>query len=65
MAPAITAAYLILSFATVVRVLGPLWLPQFYVAVLVTAGLAWCVAFGMYAWTYWPILTRPRVGSDS
>ena len=63
-APAITAAYLILSFATVVRVLGPLWLPQFYVAVLVTAGLAWCVAFGMYAWTYWPILTRPRVGSD-
>ena len=63
-APAITAAYLILSFATVVRVLGPLWLPQFYVAVLVTAGLAWCVAFGMYAWTYWPILTQPRVGSD-
>lgn len=62
--PAITAAYLMISLAAVVRVLGPIWLPEFYNVVLLTAGAAWCVAFGVFSWVYWPVLTRPRVGAD-
>ncbi len=31
------------------------------VAVL-TAGTGWCVAFAVFTWVYWPILTRPRIG---
>jgi uncharacterized protein involved in response to NO len=64
-APSIVAAYVLVSFATVVRVGGPLWLPAYYNAAVLTAGIAWCVAFALFAWVYWPILTRPRIrGAD-
>jgi len=58
-APAITVAYLMLSLATMVRVGGPLWLPEFYHAAIAAAGIGWCVAFALFTWVYWPILTGP------
>ncbi len=63
-APAITFAYLALSAAAVIRVGGPLWLPEYYNAALLAAGLSWCVAFAVFSWVYWPILTRPRLGQE-
>ncbi len=63
-APAITFAYLAVSAAAVIRVVGPLWLPEFYNAALLAAGLSWCVAFAVFSWVYWPILTGPRVGQE-
>ncbi len=63
-APAITFAYLALSAAAVIRVGAPLWLPEFYNAAMLAAGLSWCVAFAVFSWVYWPILTRPRVGQE-
>ncbi len=62
--PAITFAYLAVSAAAVIRVGGPLWLPEYYNAVLLSAGVSWCVAFAVFSWVYWPILTRPRVGQE-
>ena len=47
-----------------IRVGGPLWLPEYYNAVLLSAGVSWCVAFAVFSWVYWPILTRPRVGQE-
>lgn len=63
-AGSVTAAYLVLSLATVIRVAGPLWLPEYYNVAVLTAGTGWCVAFAVFTWVYWPILTRPRIGGE-
>jgi len=62
--PAITAAYLAISTAMVIRVGGPVLLPDYDHAALLAAGLSWCAAFALFSWVYWPILTRPRPGQD-
>ncbi|MDA1091097.1 MAG: NnrS family protein [Proteobacteria bacterium] len=62
--PAITFAYLAVSAAAVIRVGGPLLLPDYYTAVMVGAGVSWCAAFAVFSWVYWPILTRPRLGQE-
>ncbi len=63
-APAITFAYLLLSAAAVVRVGGPMWMDEFRQAAMVTAGAGWCVAFAVFTWVYWPILTGPRIDEN-
>ncbi len=62
--PAITLAYLAVSAAVVIRVGGPLLLPEYYNAVMLGAGLSWCVAFALFTRVYWPILTGPRVNEN-
>ena len=64
-APEIAAAYLLLSLAALIRVVGPFALPQFYNAVLLAAGVSWCVVFAIFSWVYSPILTTPRLGGGS
>jgi uncharacterized protein involved in response to NO len=43
-----------------VRVLVPLLVRQYYLAAVVTAGLLWVAAFGLFVFRFWPILSRPR-----
>jgi uncharacterized protein involved in response to NO len=55
------ASYGLVLLAGVVRVLLPLVLPSLYrEAVIVSAGL-WSAGFGLFAWRYWPVLSRSRV----
>lgn len=58
---AITAAYLLLTLAVVVRVFGMLLWPQNYLLVLTIAGASWSACFLIYAIVYTPILVRPRI----
>jgi uncharacterized protein involved in response to NO len=58
--PAVTAAYLALLTAVVVRVFGPAWLPFAYTITVALAGALWMTAFLLYAWVYTPVLVRPR-----
>jgi uncharacterized protein involved in response to NO len=60
-APTITAAYLLLTLAVVVRVFGGAVWPQHYVAVVDISGAAWAIAFALYLFVYAPILVGPRV----
>ena len=62
---AIVAAYVLVTIAAVVRVVGPLLAPQHYAAILGAAGLAWVAAFTLFAIAYAPILTTPRVHMKS
>ncbi|MBS0454153.1 MAG: NnrS family protein [Proteobacteria bacterium] len=56
-----TTAYVLVLLAAVVRVGLPLLAPgQILHAILVSAAL-WSAGFGLYAWRYWPVLTRPRI----
>ncbi len=55
---AIVIAYLLVSLATVIRIAGP---AQLYEESMLISGAAWIAAFLIFAVTYWPILTRPRI----
>jgi uncharacterized protein involved in response to NO len=56
-----TISFALVLLAAVVRVLPPLLMPaSTLIAVLGSAAL-WSAAFGLYAWRYAPVLTRPRL----
>jgi uncharacterized protein involved in response to NO len=56
----IALAYAVLTAAVVVRVLSPLAGSAYLVMIDVSA-LGWMLAFAIFSFHYWPILTRPRV----
>jgi uncharacterized protein involved in response to NO len=56
----IVIAYVILSVAVIVRVLGPL-IPGVYVEMIDLSAAGWIATFALFAVVYWPILTRARV----
>ena len=52
-------AYVVLTLAIVARLLGPLIGAQYMRSVEIAA-VGWIVAFAIFIWVYWPILTQPR-----
>jgi uncharacterized protein involved in response to NO len=60
-APLVVGAYWLVTLAAALRVAGSLAGAQLYAGFLVSAGLAWIAAFGIFALVYAPILTTPRV----
>jgi uncharacterized protein involved in response to NO len=59
--PAIVTAYVLISLAALVRVVGPLAAPQLTLPLLATSGLLWMAAFALFLVSYAPILLRPRI----
>jgi uncharacterized protein involved in response to NO len=57
---AIGAAYLLLTFAALLRVFGIALFPENYLLTLTVAGTAWMFAFGTFLVAYAPILWWPR-----
>jgi uncharacterized protein involved in response to NO len=55
------AMFALIQAAALVRVLGAMVAPAHYLASIQASGLLWSAAFGLYASTYWPVLTKPRV----
>jgi uncharacterized protein involved in response to NO len=58
--PAIVLAYVLLTAATLVRVLGPGSSILSYTQVITIAALLWTGAFALFLCVYGPILLRPR-----
>jgi uncharacterized protein involved in response to NO len=58
-APATVGAYGLLSLAALARVAAPL-LPGAFVGLTLAGGVAWTLAWLVYAIVYWPVCTRPR-----
>lgn len=54
-------AYWILMIAVIVRVLGPLSGTR-YIQMIDLSATAWVLAFALFTWVHWPILSRPRSG---
>lgn len=61
----VAPALLLLVLATVVRVAVPLLIPQYHAAAVAGAQLAWCLAFGLFLWSYFSILTTPRIDQSA
>ena len=58
---AVVAAYWILLLAILIRVLGPLTGAN-YLLIVDLSAIGWIVAFAIFTWVYWPILSRPKPG---
>lgn len=56
------ATYVVLMLSVVVRVLSP-WNMENYLTILNFAAAGWCLAFAIFLWVYWPVLTQPSVKS--
>jgi uncharacterized protein involved in response to NO len=54
-------AFALVQAAALIRVFGGIALPSLYLDTVVASGLCWSAAFALYAFRYWPILTRPRL----
>lgn len=55
------ACYLLVALAALVRVLlGGVWPAAYTAGLLLSAGL-WSAGMGLYAWRYWPVLSRARL----
>ena len=59
-ARATVAAYSVLMVAVLIRVLGPLT-GKSYLSMIDLSAAGWMLAFAIFVWVYWPILTRQRV----
>ncbi|MGD8477263.1 MAG: NnrS family protein [Burkholderiales bacterium] len=53
--------YAAIQLAAIMRVFLPLAFPSLYLQAIIGSGVLWSLAFGVYTFSYWPILTRPRV----
>jgi uncharacterized protein involved in response to NO len=58
---AIAAAYLLLTFAALLRTFGAALFPTRYLLTLTVSALAWMTCFGIFLAVYAPIFWRPRV----
>jgi uncharacterized protein involved in response to NO len=59
--PVETACYVLVQLAAATRVFLPLAVPALYLAAIEASAALWSLAFLLYAFRYWPILSRPRV----
>jgi uncharacterized protein involved in response to NO len=55
------AAFVLVQLAAIGRVGAGFIRPEFYQAAVVGSGMLWSLAFVVFLFRYWPILTRPRV----
>ncbi len=58
-ARATVLAYWIFMLAVIIRVFGPLTGFD-YLMIMDLSALGWMLAFTIFCWVYWPILSRPR-----
>lgn len=57
----LTAAFVLVNLAAVVRVFAPMLWPQAYLDILLLSGGFWSAAFLVFLAGFWPVLTRPRI----
>lgn len=57
--PLIVAAYVLVSLGALLRVVAPV-VPDAQMALTHAGGSFWALAWGLFVWVYFPILTRPR-----
>jgi uncharacterized protein involved in response to NO len=55
------ACYVLVLTAGLVRVAGPVALPQWTMASILLSAVLWSAGYGLYAACYWPVLTRARI----
>ena len=55
------SAFILLQLAAIVRVFASSIATGVYREAMIVSGIFWTVAFAVFLYRYWPILTRPRI----
>lgn len=55
----IVVAYVLISVSAILRVSGAVFLVDYYTSLMMAAALIWTIAFTLFVWVFWPILTTP------
>lgn len=55
-----TVIFVFITLGAIIRVVGPILVPQFYLLEIAISALFWSLAFLLFFAAYWKILTRPR-----
>lgn len=55
-----TFIFIFITLGALVRVFGPIVMPQLYLLEIAISAIFWSLAFGLFFVSYWKILTRPR-----
>jgi len=55
------SAFVLLQLSAIVRVLAASIMPGAYREAMIVSGALWILAFAVFLWRYWPVLTRPRI----
>lgn len=58
--PLTTLSFAFMIFAGLIRVFGPLLLPQYALFWIISSACLWSASFGLYIFTYLPMLWQPR-----
>lgn len=58
--PGVRAMFVLVNAGALVRVVGPLVAPDFYLITVVVGGALWSLAFGLFIVVYASVLVRPR-----
>ncbi|MDH3274679.1 MAG: NnrS family protein [Gammaproteobacteria bacterium] len=54
-------AFVLLQLSAIVRILAASIAPGAYREAMIVSGVLWTLAFAVFLWRYWPVLTRPRI----
>jgi uncharacterized protein involved in response to NO len=54
-------AFVLLQLSAIVRFLAASIVPATYREAMIVSGVLWTLAFAVFLWRYWPVLTRPRI----
>ena len=54
-------AFVLLQLSAIVRALASSTVPGVYREAMIVSGVLWTLAFAVFLYRYWPILTRPRI----
>ena len=60
--PVMVGAFIALGIAAVLRTIGPIIWPDHYTVTMAAVGILWIGVFSIFSVSFWPVLTRPRVG---
>ena len=58
--PVMATAFILMAFALIIRVFAP-FIFSHYPNLILTTGIFWALAYGLFVLIYTPILTRPRI----
>ena len=61
--PMMVLAYVMISLAALVRILGPMLAPAYYNEAMLAAGFLWIGVYAILSSVFWPMLTKPRINT--
>jgi uncharacterized protein involved in response to NO len=56
----IIGTYVLIGISALIRASAPVFFMDHYIMLISVAGSLWALAFVLFSWVFWPILTTPR-----